>query len=231
MKIMKNKKGFTLVELLAVIVILALIMSVAVVSMSSVMDSARRSTMKETAAQIIAGVRQQLTLANKLYDDKVQGMDYTQGVYYFFTKGLLEKGGSDAPLGGTYSIIEVSASGPKLAVGSAANIKTNVGSYVKEGSALYRVKGTVSGTTVANAKIYCTNAGGGANTESFVLVKRLANKQWQYSICLLAGDNNYYIDMATEGQLLGNGSDEKLIINTATARMEPDAAVAGYNLP
>ena len=87
---MKNKKGFTLVELLAVIVILALIMSIAIVSIGGVLNSSRRSTFKETAVSIINGVRQHLTIANRLEEG-----------YYQFTSSLLEKGGADSPLGGT----------------------------------------------------------------------------------------------------------------------------------
>ena len=81
---MKNKKGFTLVELLAVIVILALIMGIAVVSIGGVLNNARQSTFKETALSIINGVRQQATIANELDPG-----------YYYFTVNLLEKGGTD----------------------------------------------------------------------------------------------------------------------------------------
>ena len=70
---MKNKKGFTLVELLAVIVILALIMSIAIVSIGGVLKSSRESTFKETALSIINGVKMQLTVANQL----------KEGNYYF----------------------------------------------------------------------------------------------------------------------------------------------------
>ena len=95
-----NKKGFTLVELLAVIVILALIMAIAVVSMSGIMTGARQNTMKETGLQIINGVRNQLTLANELIasDPKFSG----NGQDYYVSADLLEKGGKTAPLGGDY---------------------------------------------------------------------------------------------------------------------------------
>ena len=97
-----NKKGFTLVELLAVIVILALIMAIAVVSMSGIMTSARNSTFKETGVQIINGVQQQLTLANELLPSNTK---FASGVQYFVEKKMLEKGGDSAPLGGTYQFI------------------------------------------------------------------------------------------------------------------------------
>ncbi len=79
---MKNKKGFTLVELLAVIVILALIMGIAVVSVGSVISSSKEKTFRETAAQILNGVRQQLYISNK-----TAAGDYT------FKSAILEKGG------------------------------------------------------------------------------------------------------------------------------------------
>ena len=97
---MKNKKGFTLVELLAVIVILALIMSIAVISIGGVLNSTRQSTYKETAVSIINGVRQQLIVANEL----------TEGDYAF-SKALLEKGGDESPLGGTLAINDDAVSG------------------------------------------------------------------------------------------------------------------------
>lgn len=92
---MKNKKGFTLVELLAVIVILALIMSIAVISIGGVLNSTRQNTFKETAVSIINGVRQQLIVANELKEGD-----------YVFTSALLEKGAdTDAPLGGKIKLV------------------------------------------------------------------------------------------------------------------------------
>ena len=86
---MKNKKGFTLVELLAVIVILALIMSIAVISIGGVLDSAKTDTFKETGASIIDWVKKQLLIKNKL-----EAGDYT------FTSAILDKGGKESPFGG-----------------------------------------------------------------------------------------------------------------------------------
>ena len=85
---MKNKKGFTLVELLAVIVILALIMGIAVVSIGGVLKSSRESTFKETALSIINGVKMQLTVANQL----------KEGKYYF--KNTLLDNDNELPFGG-----------------------------------------------------------------------------------------------------------------------------------
>lgn len=211
MKIMKdNKKGFTLVELLAVIVILALIMSIAVVSMSSVMDSARRGTMKETAAQIIAGVRQQLTLNNATYNDTSKGRNYENGVYYFFNMELLEKGGTEAPLGGTYAIIANRDANPSTVKAGTTTVATS-----KVGTALYQVT-NVSAAPTATSGITCTNSGAANKAkESFVYVKK-SGTQLVYQICLLAGNGNYYIKNATEAQLLDNDSDDSsYIVNAA----------------
>jgi type IV pilus assembly protein PilA len=51
-----NKKGFTLVELLAVIVILAVILAIAVPSISSMMNNAKKSSFEDNVKLIIRGV-------------------------------------------------------------------------------------------------------------------------------------------------------------------------------
>lgn len=89
--VLKNKKGFTLVELLAVIVILALIMGIAVVAMSGVINSSERNSARRTAANIIDGVRSKLMLEGEL----------DSGVYQF-SNAILEKGGVNSPFGGSY---------------------------------------------------------------------------------------------------------------------------------
>ncbi len=86
---MKNRKGFTLVELLAVIVILALIMGIAVVSIGSIIQSSREKTYRETAANIINGIRQNLYINNKVLVGD-----------YEFTSTVLERGNTSSPLGG-----------------------------------------------------------------------------------------------------------------------------------
>ena len=145
---MKNRKGFTLVELLAVIVILALIMSIAVISIGGVLQSTRQSTFKETAASIIDGVQKQLLIANELKDG-----------YYHFTKNIIDKGGDESPLGG--SIIY-------------SNDGTQIGT-----SPVYRASGTLT----------CSD-----NNASYVHVKYDGTTyKYTYSICLTAGDGNYFI--------------------------------------
>lgn len=81
---MKNKKGFTLVELLAVIVILALIMGIAVVGIGSVLNTAKESTMWENAQAIVTGLKNSLAISNESY----------AGNTYTFDETAFESGGT-----------------------------------------------------------------------------------------------------------------------------------------
>ena len=153
-----NKKGFTLVELLAVIVILALIMAIAVVSMSGIMNGARRNTMKETGLQIINGVRQQLTLSNQLITTDPKFTRATGNVYYV-SGAMLEKGGGSAPMGGTY----------QLGTSSSTSGVTPVGT---------------SGLFEANSEVATSTCNG--KNQSYVRV-RYVGSNWEWSVCLTAG--------------------------------------------
>ena len=53
-----NKKGFTLVELLAVIVVLAIVMSLAVVAITNVLDSTRKNSFVADAKSFLEGAHQ-----------------------------------------------------------------------------------------------------------------------------------------------------------------------------
>ena len=61
MKNLKNKKGFTLVELLAVIVVLAIVMGLAVVAITGVLENARKATFVADAKQFLEGARNLVT--------------------------------------------------------------------------------------------------------------------------------------------------------------------------
>ena len=89
---MKNKKGFTLVELLAVIVILALIMGIAVVSIGNVLQTSKEQIMFENAQSIIDG-------AKKHFAIKIES---PEGKNYGFGKAFLSQGGTKSPLGGDF---------------------------------------------------------------------------------------------------------------------------------
>lgn len=53
---LKNKKGFTLVELLAVIVILAIILAIAIPSISGIVNSAKKGAFESDAKMIVTGI-------------------------------------------------------------------------------------------------------------------------------------------------------------------------------
>jgi type IV pilus assembly protein PilA len=52
----RSKKGFTLVELLAVIVILAIILAIAVPGISGIINSAKKGAFESDAKMIVAGI-------------------------------------------------------------------------------------------------------------------------------------------------------------------------------
>ncbi len=179
---MKNKKGFTLVELLAVIVILALIMSIAIVSIGGVLNSARQSTFKETAVSIINGVRQQLTLANSLPTSGSQR--------FFFESRILEKGGK-SPLGGDIQFVSGLSDGKiDVSATTTANLR--------------------AATAIGNMGIYrddtSTDTTCGVGLRSYVTVKKdSTNNVYTYSICLTAGAGQKYIE-GTETELLDSNN-------------------------
>ena len=63
---MKKKNGFTLVELLAVIVILAIILVIAVPQIMDTIDSARKGSMESTVKMIAAAAEREYTVRETL---------------------------------------------------------------------------------------------------------------------------------------------------------------------
>ena len=205
---LKNQKGITLVALvvtiliillLAVIVILALIMSIAIVSMTGIMQGARESTFKETASQIISGVRSQLTLSMETVTMAKSSYD-GNGQVYFFERGIIEKGGQSSPLGGEIQYI----SAPETSGTNAG--KSNVNS---SGTASY-----IAMTKIGSMGIYRSSANVTCSDSvySFVRFKNGTSGNLEYSICLTAGSGYKYIrdTEGTEANLL-NGSNTTMI--------------------
>lgn len=83
-----NNKGFTLIELLAVVIILAVVMGIAMTSVLSSMNKARRGSLQDTATSIAHGFNTKYTeslvdgVANDVYD-----LDFSapSDVAYFIT--------------------------------------------------------------------------------------------------------------------------------------------------
>lgn len=158
---MKNKKGFTLVELLAVIVILALIMGIAIVSIGNVVQDSQKDVMYENAQSVINAVRTTFAI-NFVDPDGSYGFDSTilggrgvrspmGGDFVFRTKG-----GTDtqvtaglwklatAPTGcdastpsyvnvsnGVYTLCLTAGSGNKYVSGTEADINANKATAIK----------------------------------------------------------------------------------------------------
>ncbi len=72
---MKNKKGFTLVELLAVIVILALIMGIAVVGITTVINKAKNDTKYESAQMVLDGIKKNFAITFATTANNAYGFD------------------------------------------------------------------------------------------------------------------------------------------------------------
>ena len=94
-EILKNRKGFTLVELLAVIVVLAIIILVAMPNVLSAMDKARRNTFV-TEANEFAKIAQ-TAYAETVLNGQTTG-DATKG-YCYSMKGLISHGFMDKKTG------------------------------------------------------------------------------------------------------------------------------------
>ena len=111
MKKLKNKRGFTLVELLAVIVVLAIVMGLAVVGISSVLDSTRKSAFAADAKSYIDGARQLVRAdeANVLmggtssYTPKCNGATSSASKTIAISKIILDSGGKSPFTGAAYT--------------------------------------------------------------------------------------------------------------------------------
>jgi len=150
MKYLNNKKGFTLVELLAVIVILALIMGIAAFSMQGVTENVKISSIKSSALVYAEGVRT-LLLSN---------MSFEEGDYYVNDKMLNKEVSSPW---GEYVYY----------TGNDATITKNLSDR---------------GYSKASGELHC---GGADQTGSFVRIKKSANGNYAYAVCLYDNANNY----------------------------------------
>ena len=136
-----NKKGFTLVELLAVIVILALIMAIAIYSISGILQNSREGVFKDTALSIIRGVKNQLLATNQ----------QAEGTYYF-SEALLENN-NDLPFGGKIKFRGESGPGTQMET-SGGNSPLYSASYID-----VNAEGSCTSSTTASYVSVDENAG------------------------------------------------------------------------
>lgn len=94
---MKNKKGFTLVELLAVIVILAILLAIAIPKVTQYITKSRKDSYVTTVKDFIDAVRKDTT--GELFDFPI-GVDDVTIISLDMVK--LEKGGKKSPFTGTW---------------------------------------------------------------------------------------------------------------------------------
>lgn len=132
---MKSNKGFTLVELLAVIVILAIIALIATPIILNVIDTARQGSAKSAAAGYVDAVEKAVMLAQ--FDDAASEeaknilSSTTSKTYHVVAGGLAETSG------GT-KVLSVEVNGEAPAVGGTVTIE----------------KGAVKAATLTFAEIY-----------------------------------------------------------------------------
>ncbi len=187
-----NKKGFTLVELLAVIVILALLMAVAVTSMGGVLTNTRRNTTRQSAGSILDTVRLELQTSY------ITG-NIPAGVYVF-TQDVLDKGGTDAPLGGKFIYYD-KAGGTAQAANNSTRIfkypnsdKVTTISY-KTGVEDFSTSGAFSSTTTTvSCKTTTESSASSKKAPSYVLIQQKLDHSTQtvrldYAICLRVTDS------------------------------------------
>lgn len=98
MKNIKNQKGFTLIELMAVIVILAVLVMVAIPAVTTYLDSARKGAFSNSAKSAISAVR------NDVIINGFNGNGSNEAIYDL-TKinSLLDKTIVNSPFGGTFN--------------------------------------------------------------------------------------------------------------------------------
>ena len=83
-----NKKGFTLVELLAVITLLSILMAIAVPNVISTINNNKRNTFLTDAGRVIAKAEYLVASSKTARDELKKGNDVT---YYMDSSGLNEK--------------------------------------------------------------------------------------------------------------------------------------------
>lgn len=173
---LKNKKGFTLVELLAVIVVLAIVMGLAAVAITNVLENTRKSAFVADAKSFLEGAHNLVnaddmnTMLGSGTDSYAPSCNQNGNVKYIPIGDIrLERGGEKSPYGNLYL---KSAAGTK-GVDDYKNIKTAdnaQASYVKVTSVVangncsytyeiflsdgvYAIRGTTAGSSLGESSI------------------------------------------------------------------------------
>lgn len=148
---MKNKKGFTLVELLAVIVVLAIVMGIAAVAITNVLDSTRKNAFVASAKQFVEGAK------SLVEADMVEAMLGGSGTYVTTCAGTfdialsnIKTKGADTdktPWGTAYD-----KAGSKVTVTASDNCeKFTYAIYLQDADGVHYIS-NASGTTTAVAE-------------------------------------------------------------------------------
>ncbi len=138
-----NKKGFTLVELLAVIVVLAIVMSLAVVAITNVLDTTRKNSFVADARSFLEGAHNLVSgdAASSFFGSEAGEYAPSCSVAAGGTKFIpidsinLERGGTRSPYGNQYQkgsggpVADAPASGSFVKVVSTVDKDTNDCTY------------------------------------------------------------------------------------------------------
>lgn len=109
--IKKNKKGFTLVELLAVIVVLSIIILIASSGIGSAMQKARKSALAIEGNELINAAKSAYQL--DILENKVKSGSACYSLETLFQDGYYSKGGDEKDGGYTGSVL-VTSNGTKV---------------------------------------------------------------------------------------------------------------------
>ena len=97
---MKNKKGFTLVELLAVIVILGVLLLIAVPSITGVIENSRKNSFVSSVNMVVDQIKSQVSIAeigDTIYNNVVEDEGHEKNnCYVDMTKVALDRGKLEA---------------------------------------------------------------------------------------------------------------------------------------
>ena len=149
MKNLKNKKGFTLVELLAVIVVLAIVMGLAVVAITGVLDNARKATFAADAKSFLEGahslvnaddMNSMLGTSGSGYAPKCDTDTSTADTTYIPIELIkLQQGGTKSPYGNLYSIGTATAVATSQPTTSYISVQSTLNSTTGECSYAFKI--------------------------------------------------------------------------------------------